>query len=386
VLKTSRTGLRTAKGGRFRDIYFDGLLESGHTYLKLEEINSPDFDRQAALALHPSGLDPVVFTFWGKVLGTLFPVDAAIFCESVSRALSQECGIGASPRFLRLRISTVFWQARIFGLLLRRLRPRVVLVSDTGEYALCLACRRQGVRFVELQHGVFDAQHPDAVPGWAEGTAAELLLPDVLASRGAYWVRKLGATRQGDGIAVPVGDEQIDIARKSMKPRLPRERLHIVVTSQGLDTGRLSSWISELLAAAPAGVECTVSLKKHPSYDSGTMSYDRLRSNPRARIIGGSELPSIFDLLTDADLHLSIASACHFDAAALGVPTGVIPLAGHEQMLGAIDDVRIFLVNEPAEAWMLAARVGVDPARGREFVEPGFLANMEQLMIPKHSG
>jgi hypothetical protein len=380
VVKTSRTGLRMAKGGRFRDVYFDGLLERGHTCLKLEEINSPDFDRQAALAIYPSGLDPVVFTFWGKVLGSLFPVDAAAFCEKVSQALSRECGIDASPGFLRLRISTVFWQARILGLLLRRLRPRAVLVSDTGEYALCVACRRQGIRFIELQHGVFDEVHPDAVPDWAEGTAAELLLPDVLASRGAYWVRKLAATRQGNGIAVPVGDEQVDLARNDMRRRRPNQRLHIVVTSQGLDTQRLSSWISDLIAAAPAGVECRVSLKMHPSYDSATTAYERLKSDPRVRIVGGGELPGIFDLLTDADLHLSIASACHFDAASLGVPTGVIPLAGHEQMLGAVDGERIVLVGAPAEAWALAAHIGVDPARGREFVEPGFLANLERLL------
>ena len=36
------------------------------------------------------------------------------------------------------------------GAPIERFRPRAVLVSDTGEYALSLACKRNGIPFIEL--------------------------------------------------------------------------------------------------------------------------------------------------------------------------------------------------------------------------------------------
>lgn len=380
LVKTARSGLRQAVGDRFKDVYFDGLLDRHPSYLKLEEINSSQFDRQAAAAMHPSGLNPVVFTFWGRVLGKLRPVDAGAFCETLSTKLAEHVGVKLAPEFLLMRVSTVHWQAKLYGALLARVRPHAVLVSDTGEYALSLACKRNGIPFIELQHGVFDSNHPDAVPDWVQGSAAELLLPDRLACRGSFWIARLAATRQGNGLAVPVGDEMIDQARLRMQTRDPARRLHLVVSSQGIDTDNLAAWIKKLAAAAPADKECTISVKLHPSYDVTTRSYDGLATDPRVRIIGGSEQPNIFSLLADADMHLSISSSCHFDALSLGVPTTVIPLAGHELMLPVIDGRRIVIADRLEEVWQRAAVSGIDAWDAERYAAPGYIANLERLL------
>lgn len=381
LVKTCRSGLRVKCGEQFRDVYFDGLLGGDFSYLKMEEINSPDFDSQAALAARPAGLDPVVFTFWGRVLGTIFPVKAGAICQSIADTLRRELGLELAPGFLRLRISTIYWQARLYQLLLARIKPQAVLVSDTGEYGLRIAAGRCNVPFIELQHGIFDANHPDAVPAWVSGPAAALILPDVLASRGRFWIECLAATRQGRDHAAPVGNEFIDEARRRRKARIKSSTLHLVLTTQGLDTERLVRWIEAMIAAAPAAIDWRLSIKLHPVYDQGDLNFAGLQRDDRVSVVAGSELPNVFDMLSEADLHLSIASACHFDAAALGVRSVIIPLAGHESLLHAVDQEQIVLAHSPGDVWDIVALPDTAEAEpSYRFSEPNFVANMEKLL------
>lgn len=380
LVKTCRSGLRMPAGDGFRDVYFDGLLATGRSYTKLEEINSPDFDRQAAAACFPATLDPVVFTFWGMVLARLLPVRAArAYCTRVAALLAQEVGLQVAPQWLLSRISTAYWQSRLYALLLKRLSPRAVLVSDTGEYGLSIASKRCGVRFIELQHGVFDAAHPDAIPAWVQGTASELILPDVLACRGDYWIEQLASTRQGRDHALAVGNELIDRARAQREKCHSGPELRLVLSSQGLDSERLAQWVESFAAAAPAGLAWRLSIKLHPVYDAGNRAFDALCADTRIRVIGGAEQPNIFDLLAEADLHLSIASACHFDAAALGVTSVVIPLAGHEAMLDAVDGQLIHLARQPGDAWT-PRRDTAPQAAARRYSAPGFVDNLARLL------
>ena len=380
LVKTCRSGLRMPLGKQFRDVYFDGLLQHGYSCLKLEEINTPEFELQAAAAFWPSDLDPVVFTFWGRVLGLLFPVKALPFCKFVSNVLANEAQIEIAPKWLQMRLSTVYWQVRIYSLLLARVQAKVVLVSDTGEYALRIASARRAARFIELQHGVFDNTHPDAIPAWVAGSATELILPDILACRGQYWIEQLAKTRQGQGFTAAVGNELIDHARQRRHLRPKDGNYHIVLTTQGLDSARLSRWIVEMIAKAPATRIWRLSIKLHPVYDMNTRDFDLLKADPRVSIIGGAEQPNVFDLLADADLHLSIASACHFDAVALGLPSVVLPLAGHEEMLHAIDEIHIFAADTPARVWSIAPITPASPEAMNRFAAPGFVDNLQSLL------
>ena len=382
LVKTCRSGLRVKSGGQFRDVYFDGLLAEGFSYLKMEEINSPDFDRQAAAAARPAELDPVVFTFWGRILGMLMPVRAAdALCQSIAGLLRSELSLELAPNVLRMRISTVYWQSRLYRLLLARIKPQAILVSDTGEYGLCVAAGRQNIPFIELQHGIFDAKHPDAVPDWVNGPAAALILPDALACRGQYWIDSLGETRQGRDHAVPVGNEFIDDARLRRGARTRTDTRRLVLTTQGLDSKRLAQWIEAMTKAAPAEIDWRLSIKLHPVYDQDDRDFSKLQRDSRVRVIGGSDLPNVFELLSEADLHLSISSACHFDAAALGVRSVIIPLGDHEWLLHAVDGKQILLASSPDEVWRfvtLPEIVAVE--RAHRFSEPNFVANMQKLV------
>jgi hypothetical protein len=105
-----------------------------------------------------------------------------------------------------------------------------------------------------------------------------------------------------------------------------------------------------------------------------------LIEDPRVEVVSGSAEPNSLDLLAEADLHLSISSACLFDAAALGTRSAVLPLPGHEQILYAVDGAAITMSDDPAQIWRILAEARSVPTDGRRFCEPGFVANMKQLV------
>jgi hypothetical protein len=381
LVKTARSALRMDTPAGARDVYFDGFLGE-YRHFKLEEVNSAQYDDQARRARHPAHLDAVVFTFWGKVLSKLkpAPAPAADFARTVSAELAREVDVHIPVAALLERISTAYWQGRLYGLLLARLRPRVVLGSDTGDYGLMIACAKAGIPFIELQHGIFDAKHPDAVPTDAEGTDRELLIPDALASRGAHWVNALAGTRHAAAARL-MGNELIDQALDARAADAGgADRPHtLVVTSQGLDVESLAQWLSDMVAAAPPGLDWRLRIKLHPVYDLGATAFDALEADDRVEVVPGAAAPNVFQLLSQADLHLSIASACHFDALAIGVPSVVVPLSGHEIMLDAIDGRSLVLATDPAEVWTSPPAPPSQSDR-MAYSQPGFLDNMRALI------
>ena len=382
LAKSFRSALRGKQGDRFLDVYFDGILARHPSSLKLEVVNSTAFNQQAAQALRPAELDAYAFTFWGVVLGRLFPrKEAWDFCNRVSAALQHEVGIEVGATFMMRRLSALYWESRLYALLLARVRPRVVMVADTSEYALRRACAVRNIPFVEMQHGVFDADHPDAVPAWVQGTTQELLLPDVLACYGQFWIDRLAGTRQSSHHIVAVGNDWVDRFRAIAAQHHPPGIVRLLFTSQGMNTKAAVAWLADALAHVPEGVTASLTIKLHPAYLADADAFSTLVQQFGAKIVAGGDLPNVWDLLSQTDLHLSISSACHFDAVALGVPTVVMPLPGQHLMARAIDQRSIFKAGSPSDIWSVLARdncrAGVQPER---FVAPGFLDNVDRLI------
>lgn len=376
VVKTARSALREQIGGRFRDVQFDSLLDHAASSLKIEEDNAPAFAARARRAHRAADLDASTFTLFGRVMGRLAPAPLGDFASRAHAALSAEFDRVPTPAELLMRVSTVRWQARLYGLLLRRVRPRAVLVSDTGEYALILACRRLGVPIIELQHGLFDISHPDAVPLEA-GPPAQMLVPHAFACRSRYWIGRLVGTHQGE-VAVPVGSEAIDRAR-SMRAARPTGNLYrVVVASQGIDVERIATWLTDAVSCAPTDLDWRMTIKLHPAYDATTTAFNALARHPRVTVVPGADSPSLLDLLAQADIHLSISSAGHFDALALGVPSGVLPFNSWEDVGPALEEGRLTMMESPASLW--ARMKPVDPDRVAEYSEPDFLKQINALI------
>lgn len=389
LVKTSIASLRNPTDQGWMDLFFDDLIEQRPDYFKLQDYNSPFFDAQRKDARFPDHLDPVVFSFWGRILGRLWPAGIDQFSERASRLLFERFGLEIAADQLTMRVSTILWQARLYGCLLRRIRPKIVFVSDTGEFALILAAKQLQIPFVELQHGVFDASHPDAVPGYVFGTAATLLLPDCYAVYGQYWIDRSAGTRQQQGRCAIVGNCQIDKARAEPLGEHKSADVQIVVTSQGIEREEMADWLVRMLKSAPENRSWSLTVKLHPVYDRDPDQFDRLRAHPGVRILSAAEPPFTHQLLRQSDLHLSISSACHYDAAALGVPSVVMPLRQHKEMLPAVDSRAIFLAKAPEDVWQIIEQAGRSVGMSDHYSLPGYASNMVALMdtlIAEHSG
>jgi hypothetical protein len=361
-------------------VFFDNILLSGHSFLKIEETNSTAFQRQGHRKFIPSHFDSSIINALARLLAELLPYrkHGALFCRKISRELKNEMNIVVSEKWLLTRLSIAFWQSKIYETLIRKLKTRVVVVSDTSEYGLLLACKRSRVPFVEIQHGVFDAAHPDAIPSWVVGTSDQLLLPDVLACRGKYWIDSLKETKQGNSTAVSVGSELIDSARAQKNAKRSTGKCRIVVSSQGADVENLQKWLHGIIQAAPRGLSWEMHIKLHPTYDSLDSPLLTLNRYSCVVVLPPGDETTIYDLLIHADLHVSISSACHFDAASLGVPSVVLPLRGHETVLRAIDSTNIHLAKNPTDVWTIVGR----QYQGREeyYSSPNYSKNMIEVI------
>ena len=102
------------------------------------------------------------------------------------------------------------------------------------------------------------------------------------------------------------------------------------------------------------------------------------------RIVLGTEMPSTFTLLSQADLHLSIASACHYDALGLGVPTVVVALSGYTVVDRLVALGHAPSVNTPQELVELVAehQEHIVPQAVREmYFKPGALENIRRAVM-----
>lgn len=384
VVKTCRTALRADQGDKTRDVYFDGLLLRGLTFLKMEEVNSAAFDERARRAMHPATFDPIAFSFLGRILATVFPIRAGRkFAQHLAPRLQVELGLTVSPRWLSRQLASVYWQSRLYQVLFKRLQPKAVLVADTGEFGVMLAAARLGLPVIELQHGVFDAMHRHAVPSNVAGKRCELMLPDALACRGQFWIDQLASSRQA-ALCIAVGNEMIDRARALGGLSAKKSPKRIVFSSQGIEADKVSSWLREMIKHAPPDLDWRLIIKMHPSYDNRTTSYNTFASDDRVEIQLAAEGPNIFELLAESDAHLSISSACLFDAAALSVPSGLLPFHTHETLLYAVEGDAFTLMERPQDAWCLVRRGRLESGRAAYYSAPGFVENLEAL-VQRHA-
>lgn len=350
VLKGCVSALRWRVGNRWLDPALDTLLDQKDKTFKIVEINSLLFKHQTDNAAYPSDLEPSAFTLIGRLLGLILPTKIGDFDLRTSSLLSEELNIDVAPSTLRLRVSTVVWQARLYKLLLRRINPKYVIVTDTGEYGLRMACLRLEIPFYEIQHGVFDPLHPDAIPEEASGTDQQLLIPDKFLAKGQFWIDVLKGYRNAR-VAIAVGNAVVDYWREFRKHRTRESCVHIVVTTQGVAVQQLIENLRSIAVAAPKTLNWRMSIKLHPVYDSIENYRSAFMDDSRITLLEGSSDPSVYELFASSDMHLSISSACHFDALAFGVPSLVLPLPTHENLLYAVDSGHLSLATSPDAVW-----------------------------------
>lgn len=389
VVKSFASALR-ARGARgYEDAYFESLLQNLPGGLRVHSLNATGYEGRP-LSWSGPNVDITLILVMGAALARIFPIRGSeqVFGR-IEQAVSSRIAVNRFPAArVRRMFSSFWWQSVLYRWFLRYAGVKAVFVADSGERAMLKAARETDCRFVELQHGIFTPNHPDALPR-ALGLDAEdpgLLLPDIVAAYGNNWVtahrdRLLG----GCGRVRPVGAsfiEQLRLKRHRSKPA--DEAVKILVTTQGVAREELIALLRDFLANCQVPLQ--LDIKLHPAYDASPNRYiEVLGSDSRVSVIRGNAEPDTHSLLAGCSLHVSISSACHYDALGLRVPTIVLALPNHEVVLDLVKMGQAQLVHSAiqlAEIVSAKAWIPVTAESADGYYKAGFANNLLEW-IPK---
>lgn len=379
--------------GRHKDIWLDDLLARIDSSAKVEQVNNAAFFERRRHAVRPADLTTEFMDAVCSVLLRARPVPAAQdSARELVTLLRAEFGDESpdEPSVART-LSVFYWKKRLWSALLARIAPRVVLVADPGEFGLIAAAKARGALVVEIQHGIIDRYNPSySWPAGAVQHRPALAVPDWLFVHGEHWRIELAGTGfWGERLRV-VGNPRVDLYRGARNSRRAGGTRSLVFTSQGVAVDEAAATLARCARAAQRRAPLNITVKLHPVYDQGSGAYaDNLAGLSNVRIIAGNEAPSTFALLAEADLHASISSATHYDAIALGVPTVVLPLAGHETVAPLVAAGHATVAAD-GEALCALATGPVPPSLTRSISEyycrPGAADNMLRELAPLLDG
>jgi hypothetical protein len=302
---------------------------------------------------------------------------------ALSARVVREPGLESFTTDVVARAIAVFhWETRLYRLLLRRVQPAYLLLGEAGDHAITAAARELGIFVVEFQHGFTHRHYPaNSWAGAARRHKPRMPLPHRMFLYGRHWANELAAHGFWSEELRVVGSLRLDAHRRLPIRRDPQLGTFLV-TTQGIETAPLIAFLRAALERLTGRVRFQCVIKTHPVYHGSDREYaEAFASNPAVRIVAGNESPSTFELLREAQLHLSIASTCHYEALALGVPTVILPFAGSESVRHLHETGHALLPRTSEELGEILLRWKehrVPPGAGDEYFTPGALERIQQ--------
>lgn len=364
VVKTVSTALSEEENGFYRDIYFDDLFKNSDECFKIETLNNPQYAKRRKKALIPITVTTALIDLITAFFSFLrIPFYTSSIAVNIYNDISHDFDVPTlTVKDIQLSLLRFYWSKRLYKRLLSKVKPKITLSADPGQFAFWAASHELGVPTVEFQHGVFTRVHPNALNITMSKHREHLLAPDKIFLFGEYWKQQLLLNRYYQEELVVVGSPRIDRYRKLRKEILSienqdKDNITILLTSQGLDLVRLIAFIREFLDIAESKIQYTLYIKLHPAEREKTLYVQELKDYPQVKILYGFEQPSTFELMVNAHLHISIASASHYDALGLSVPTAILPLAGHELVQHLADSGHAHELKKPQDLLNLVMNI-----------------------------
>jgi len=385
VVKTYTSGLLEAVDGFYKDIWLDDLLMEIGSYFKIEMINNPAFIPRRAAAFIKTDLTTTFFDLIAGVLGRVGgPTSVKDVARRMSACLRDESALSPlTADAVAFRLRRFHWLKQLYRWLLKRISPEYLLVADPGELALVAAAKERGIRVLEFQHGINDRYHSRySWTAYGLKYKRRMPIPDRLLLYGEHWKNELeGSGFWQDALRV-VGSLRVDQYRRFAARAVAGEGIRLVFTTQGVEVERTIAFFVDFLTAAKEQRDLRLCIKLHPIYDPDKRPYEAaFSSDRRVQIFLASEGPSTFELLAQAQLHLSISSASHYDALGLGVPTVILPFAGHEIVGSLHGSGHALLARTPLDLLEIVMRwreYRVPPEVREYYFKSGALENMKQ--------
>lgn len=384
---TMTSALRMFDERGWHDIYFDPVIDQIGRGAKMLYADAGGFAENEKHAFRKPVFNDTSVLAVSAVLGRLFPAREEAAFRRLSELIARDLNLPEfSPEQIRRKFSVLKWRVRLYRLVLKRLRPRCLLVPNSGQFALFLAANSLGIPFVEMQHGIFSEKHPDNLPAEALGCDRQaIMLPDLLTVYGAYWMQLLKPSALGRLNRIrPVGAPMIESARALRERRFAADpnKPVLTLTSQGIAAERLADFVAAFLSLCPSPL--VLNIRLHPGYEADANQYDaRFADEPRVILWRGNSKPDTFEMIAMSDLHLSISSACHFEALGIGTPTAIIALPSHELVRDLAERGDAILIDSPQALADLVASRGwgtVPPQTADHYFHRNHVASLRAVL------
>ncbi|HNT22874.1 MAG TPA: hypothetical protein PKM21_00795 [Anaerolineales bacterium] len=386
LIVTKDLNLRELDGETFRDIFFDELLDQMDNYLKVETLHAPTFFPSRRKAHIKSKFSLTLFRKIPALLAAWLNLgDIADTAKSMSHILAPYVD---EERFKFTRLKCEFTQfylsKHLFGWLLDRIHPKVIMLVNTHGYAsLAAAAKERNIQLIELQHGIVFKYHPCySWTSFARHHKRAMPIPDIFLLYGEFWKDVLTENRFWDEELYIVGSPRIDRFRSEAFPK--GNLLKLVVTTQPLVYPSVyCDFFQKFIKLAEGKFDFEITFKLHMREMNKDAYQQCFIDVPNVKVVLNNENPSTFELIKTADLHLSITSTCHYEALALGTPTLILPFKGLDAMAPLLENGYSALCESPEKLIDLITKQQirpVDPQISAYFFKPKAVENILNLL------
>lgn len=214
--------------------------------------------------------------------------------------------------------------------MLKRIRPRCVfVVCSYGGRELCLlACKRERIPTIELQHCAISNAHA-YYHFSSEGTKHSF--PDYYFSYGSYWTENVRLPCQDENI-IPIGYPFLaERKRNYFNSHKKKQFLFISQKATGME---LSEFAIECSKIIPKDWE--IIFKLHPQELSFWRQKYRLANYSRIKIID-SDTPFLYELLAESPFVISVSSTVLFESLVFKCQPLVYQISGSENFKPFVD-------------------------------------------------
>jgi hypothetical protein len=378
VIKTFSTAMANMENGSSKDVYFDDLLQKLPEHVKIEEVNNVQFHKRSANSIFP----PDLTTIWHDLMVDRLarighPARFRDLSQFLADLLRRELDVTAQN--IHKSVLEFYWSKRYYKKLFKRLQSRYLFLADIGQTAPIAAARELGMKTIEFQHGFLDRSHPGySWSSYAVNRKMSMPVPDRLFLYGSHWQSELSTTGFWKDELCVVGSLRMDDYRKKTD-HVAAHPLRMILTTQGIDTDALIGFFLEFARLAQH-LNYELFVKLHPIFDKDPAVYIKSWNDiPRIHVIAGDQSPNTLDLISSAQVHLSIFSTCHYESLGLGVPTLILGLAGHENMLHLEEQGVAHVVRSPHELLKLMEfpeRLELPEGAGELYFKSHAMSNM----------
>lgn len=220
-------------------------------------------------------------------------------------------------------------------------RRSAVVISTYTKAPLMAALRKLNFRIVEPQHGVAGCHHFGyGVTMPYKKAHGRIAQPDVFIAYDKFWKAEMVRCEY-------LADSKITV---SLKPRyrmvqfetLPsylEEKEYFIITGNGLNTSSIAEFICNLLKYIDrCNLNFFVVYRPHPREDEGDLKSRLRHDNLERFLVVGDRNISTELLIIKSRGHVSVSSACHFDAIALVGKTFLLDVEKNNPILEFIRD------------------------------------------------